>query len=974
MVITRSKAQPRQPLGQVASPGADPPRRVSSLTQDISRQPSWQGGVVVDCGGSTGTVGGCSVSSAMGKKRPPAARTCRSDCKTCPALIHSHTIKSQTTGRLYNAVDVTDVNCKIQNYIYLLTCSSCLVQYVGESVVPLHKRMNIHRTSKTGCEISIDHYRNVCPGASFTIQILEMLPGNGYVNGKIDETMSRYRHEREDHWMKLLRTIYPYGLNDKTRSMNEDKPVGKLFPPLSRHGSRFVDQRNRNPRDPNQTLDIDTFFTKINEFDISVRANEFRKLLDSFRQKDLRRLAVEANLKLFSCSDQVKRWYEQLIDVFFTKIYTEEKKTRRKAPKHLLPIFFDNKGLEFIQLNKILKNPDVVSKLPQPLKTEDPPSVVYNLSRTIRNSIFNYKQTVNDIDVNDHLTYGTNLPSCDCSSSPFLDSDHGHIITGDLRIIENNHLRKLISKGPNYREPRPINLKKCRELIECGTDKCVDHFASNQNIGPETLIPWKNEILRKVDAKITSLKRKIKYHKSNPILKRPEIIAYLENLHKTFVLVPIDKAGNNVCIICKRFYVEVILKEIGVLGEGNTTYVRTDESKEHIVNENVQYSKRLNMAVQDTELDLPTMYWIPKKHKNPTGKRFIIASKHCSTKQISTAVSNAFKLIYKQVENFHKKAKFLSNYNKFWVLQNSTPVIDILNKINKKRNAKSISTFDFSTLYTKLPHNKLIKELSAVIDFAFEGGKCKFIEISKQGKASWKTKRTQGAVSFSRNSLKQAVKHLIQNCFFTVGNIVMRQAIGIPMGIDPAPFWANLFLYQYEERYMSDLIQSDRMKARHFHSTKRFIDDLCAINDGNLFGQIYQEIYPEELELKLEHSGLHASFLNLDITIREGEFVYKLFDKRDAFPFSIVRMPFIDSNIPQSIFYSSLVGEFLRVARSTLKLHDFLVKAKDLCKRMTNQGAKKYLAERNIRKIVSRHEDDFNRFQTPINELIQKLF
>ena len=325
------------------------------------------------------------------------------------------------------------------------------------------------------------------------------------------------------------------------------------------------------------------------------------------------------------------------------------------------------------------------------------------------------------------------------------------------------------------------------------------------------------------------------------------------------------------------------------------------------------------------------------------------------------------------MENFHKKAKFLSNYNKFWVLQNSTPIIDTLNKINKKRNAKSISTFDFSTLYTKLPHDKLIKELSAVIDFAFEGGKCNFIHISKQGRASWRTKRPKDTLSFSRNSLKQAVKHLIQNCFFTVGNIIMRQAIGIPMGIDPAPFWANLFLYRYEERYMTDLISSDRMKARHFHSTKRFIDDLCAINDGNLFGEIYKEIYPEELELKLEHSGLHASFLNLDITILEGEFVYKLFDKRDAFPFSIVRMPFIDSNIPQSIFYSALVGEFLRIARSTLKLDDFLIKAKDLCKRMANQGAKKYLTERNIRKIISRHEEDFVRFQVPVNDLIQKL-
>jgi len=221
--------------------------------------------------------------------------------------------------------------------------------------------------------------------------------------------------------------------------------------------------------------------------------------------------------------------------------------------------------------------------------------------------------------------------------------------------------------------------------------------------------------------------------------------------------------------------------------------------------------------------------------------------------------------------------------------------------------------------------------------------------------------------------LKQAVKHLIQNCLFTVGNIVMRQAIGIPMGIDPAPFWANLFLYRYEERYMTDLILSDRNKARRFHSTKRFIDDLCAINDGNMFGEIYKDIYPEELELKLEHSGLHASFLNLDITILEGEFVYKLFDKRDAFPFSIVRMPFIDSNIPESIFYSALVGEFLRIARSTLKLEDFLIKAKHLCKRMANQGAKRYLTERNIRKIISHHEENFSRFQIPTNNLIQQL-
>ena len=44
--------------------------------------------------------------------------------------------------------------------------------------------------------------------------------------------------------------------------------------------------------------------------------------------------------------------------------------------------------------------------------------------------------------------------------------------------------------------------------------------------------------------------------------------------------------------------------------------------------------------------------------------------------------------------------------------------------------------------------------------------------------------------------------HLIQNCHFTVGNYVMRQCIGIPTGIDPAPFWANLYLYAYENDFM----------------------------------------------------------------------------------------------------------------------------------------------------------------------------
>ena len=69
----------------------------------------------------------------------------------------------------------------------------------------------------------------------------------------------------------------------------------------------------------------------------------------------------------------------------------------------------------------------------------------------------------------------------------------------------------------------------------------------------------------------------------------------------------------------------------------------------------------------------------------------------------------------------------------------------------------------------------------------------------------------------------------------------------------------------------------------------------------------------KECELKVEHQGDHATFLNLDITVKEGMLMYKLFNQRDSFLFSIVRMPHIESNIPQINIYLTIKGEFLRL-------------------------------------------------------------
>ena len=44
----------------------------------------------------------------------------------------------------------------------------------------------------------------------------------------------------------------------------------------------------------------------------------------------------------------------------------------------------------------------------------------------------------------------------------------------------------------------------------------------------------------------------------------------------------------------------------------------------------------------------------------------------------------------------------------FWVIQNKYLPLECINKLNKRKNAKQISAFDFSALYINIPHDELL--------------------------------------------------------------------------------------------------------------------------------------------------------------------------------------------------------------------------------------------------------------------------
>ena len=168
--------------------------------------------------------------------------------------------------------------------------------------------------------------------------------------------------------------------------------------------------------------------------------------------------------------------------------------------------------------------------------------------------------------------------------------------------------------------------------------------------------------------------------------------------------------------------------------------------------------------------DLPVMYRIPKMYRNPVSFRFIIASPVCSIKPLSKDITSIFKLFYENVERYHTKGKVWSGFKTFWTIQNSYPVIS---KLKKHKAAKSMPIFDFSTLYTKMPHDKLLYVLNEITDFSFKGWARDYVSVHNSG-AFWSRSKSKTVRSYSLQEIKSCLEFLINNSFFEVGSKFFR--------------------------------------------------------------------------------------------------------------------------------------------------------------------------------------------------------
>lgn len=407
--------------------------------------------------------------------------------------------------------------------------------------------------------------------------------------------------------------------------------------------------------------------------------------------------------------------------------------------------------------------------------------------------------------------------------------------------------------------------------------------------------------------------------------------------------------------------------------KSSNTFVLVNSSEAGVIDDHIKTTTALRVPPASNKL--PTMYWIPKLHKNPYKSRFISASSKCSLTNISKVLSLALTTMKEFIIQYCEKVFENSGVNHFWSIKNS---LDVLDKLRAFENTfHSVDSYDFSTLYTNLPHNLIKNKFEYLVKWCFDKSKSDYIcsKLSNGFSKSFFSNETQkGYINWTDAETITALNYLLDNIYIRFGKQIYRQVIGIPMGTNCAPLIADLFLYCYESQFMAKL-QKDPNKhhlIETFNNTYRYLDDILSLNNPT-FSNFITDIYPSELTLnKSNVTDDRCPFLDLDLRIIDGKLHTKIYDKRDDFTFPIVNFPFLDGDVPLAPSYGVYISQLVRYARICSSVSDFNTKNLFITNKLLKQGYRYHKLVKSFSKFFRKYRYLIEKFNCTRRFLIIK--
>lgn len=711
----------------------------------------------------------------------------------------------------------------------------------------------------------------------------------------------------EKRWIERLHTYSPRGFNIQGAARRHHRR-GRQRPLRYRKAERKVSNLNAHKRVFGyRNWDRRTSFliNCVNTNTLSERVQwESYKPYNLLMIRKQLLVIVHAHNELSNAANQVL-----VIINNFLKVRQRYVSCKKKIVGEQVQIFWGNKLLQHIPLRQIMntglnylpeddevrnifKNIQIVKKLTTPVGPQ-----VLNFTKVARR--------FRDL-------------KCKCHLFPKqFKNDKGHVLTGDLNIIENIKLRTILEYGPSYRLQQYTDPVL---LIQDGLMNLVKRISPKVKLPENQFTPWINHISNQVQKRLVQLSQQ----SHDDVKKLPDC---LTDLKKIFVFCLADKAKNNYVIVCRKHYYDVLRHEIDKQG---TAYRHIHVSAENIISEQRNFLKPKSLWDENNKA-FPYLYWMPKLHKS--GARFIAGSSKCSTTKLSRLLSDCFLFILKVLRVKHDVELKQNGIRRFFLIESFQEVTKFISSFPCKVHC--VASGDFSTMYTAIPHDDLkiiIKE--TLLEAWAEGAASLSLPVNDVF-MEW----TPSSISWTQAPRHKNVSHsnfkhclsstaffdlfvfLLDNIYLQNGDIILRQVVGVPMGTNSSPPIANLYLYGYENKFISKLISQNRTpEARRLHYMFRFLDDTCCVNNP-LWTQYtsysYEDggIYPRCLiYTATEKDKQHTTFMGIKLSVhKSGNVSTEVYDKTQDFPFVVRKYPYIHSLMPPAVLNAVFTGQLHRI-------------------------------------------------------------
>ena len=428
-------------------------------------------------------------------------------------------------------------------------------------------------------------------------------------------------------------------------------------------------------------------------------------------------------------------------------------------------------------------------------------------------------------------------------------------------------------------------------------------------------------------------------------------------LHQSYVVTIADKLSKNFVIICRKYYVQQCLQDLA------NPHFYSPQAQHGLTVDTVETHLRQQTQNRVPGVPLPAAHKnaiyqaLGKMHTVPPKMRFLVASHATVLRSHGMWLTALFRGMTPSLsdlwrEELRKVDQYISPYQvPMWVLKNSADFVKGLKWFNRcgvtpqDFQAKGrVSTADVERLYTHINLPDLKAVLHQVFDLVWEvvlattqfqvpGGAnvddvCFKVYKSKHRKVAYFATIADARLSvgaqnphhtmqttnqgrdkfglfylFTKADARAMFDLLVDNTYIQFGASLWYQICGIPMGISPAVFIANMYLWYSEFQFLSRLVTvmqqtpplpgGETLAARilddpqppipafapykggvallllqSYRFTYRFVDDLLfAINpyfkrllfvDQYVAGQWFQGIYPRFFNIVVEDMQEHS--------------------------------------------------------------------------------------------------------------------